>query len=118
MELDVFDDDFEKKLDGYVGKKIKAYRQRKKLSQEELGKLIGVGNSAISAYELGKNSLTLSMIFKIAKVLEVNVNDLFPETNQETDQEFKKEFIEELNMWDEKRVDALANFIRSFEKDR
>lgn len=116
MELDVFDEGFDKELDRYVGKQIKTYRQKKKLSQKELGKMIGVVDSAISSYELGKNSLSLSMIFKIAKVLDIKVNDLFPEIGQGTDP--NKEVIEKIKTWDDERIEALTSFVRVFEVDR
>lgn len=116
MELEVFDEDFGEKLDKYVGQKIKIYRQKKKMSQKDLGKLIGVGDSAVSAYELGKNSLTLSIIFKIAKVLDVSVNDLFPDIDQGTDS--NSELIEEIKSWEDKEKDALLNFARTFKVSR
>ena len=113
VEFDVFEEDFSEKLDKYVGQKIKMYRQKKKMSQKELGKLIGVGDSAISAYELGKNSLTLSIIFKIAKILDVKVNDLFPDVDQGTD-----ELMEEIKSWEDNDRNALLNFARTFKVSR
>lgn len=116
MNIDVFDDSFDKELDKFVGQRIKIFRQKKKLSQDELGKLIGVGNSAVSAYELGKNSLTLSMLFKIAKILEIKVNDLFPDIDQGTDA--NSELIEEIKTWEQNEKDALLNFARTFKVNR
>lgn len=116
MEFDVFEEGFNEKIDKYVGQKIKMYRQKRKMSQKDLGKLIGVGDSAVSAYELGKNSLTLSIVFKIAKILEVNVNDLFPDIDQGTDS--NSELIEEIKSWEDNEIDALLNLARTFKINR
>lgn len=116
MEFDIFDKDFEDKINRYVGEKIKYYRQKRKLSQKDLGEKVGVGDKAISKYELGNSSITSSMIFKIAKVLEVNVNDLFPDIDvQGTDS--NSELIDEIKTWDKEEQDALLNFARIFKKD-
>ena len=65
----------------YVGKKIKEYRKKKRLTQEELGKRIGVGLSTISGYERGSSSPDNEKLFALSKVLDVSVNDFFPEAN-------------------------------------
>ncbi len=55
-----------------VGQKIKEIREARKLTQEDLGKLIGVQKAQISKIESGKN-LTIATIQKIFKALELEV---------------------------------------------
>jgi DNA-binding XRE family transcriptional regulator len=51
-----------------VGRKIREIREAKKLTQEDLGKLIGVQKAQISKIENGKN-LTLETITRVFKAL-------------------------------------------------
>lgn len=69
-----------KELDKYVGNKIREFRKRRNLTQKELGEKIGVKHNTISAYENGTNSPEQTMLFKIARALEIKVDDLFPTT--------------------------------------
>ncbi len=54
-----------------VGQKIKEIRKKKNLTQEDLGKLIGVQKPQISKIENGKN-LTITTIIKVLKALNLN----------------------------------------------
>lgn len=62
----------------FVGKKVKEYRKTRKMTQKELGLKIGVKHNTVSSYENGTNEPDLQSIFAIAKVLDVDINDLFP----------------------------------------
>lgn len=68
----------------YVGKKIKEYRKLRKMTQKELGFKIGVKHNTISSYESGTNEVEQDMIFAIANVLDVPINDLFPPIKNDT----------------------------------
>ena len=59
--------------DGYMdlGKNIKDMREKKGLTQEELGKRIGVDKSSVSRWENGDREPKLDHLNKIARVLEV-----------------------------------------------
>lgn len=53
-----------------VGQKIKEIREAKRLTQDDLGKLIGVQKAQVSRIENGKN-LTVATIIKVFKALNV-----------------------------------------------
>ena len=60
-----------------VGEIIRAARIAKGLTQEELGKLVGVQKSAIAKYENGRVvNIKMGKIVKIAQVLGLNGNEL------------------------------------------
>lgn len=63
--------------DNILGEKVYKQRTKKGLSQEELGKRIGVSHVMISNYEKGIKSPKLEVLKKIADVLEVDFNYLF-----------------------------------------
>ncbi len=54
-----------------VGQKIKEIREARSLTQEDLGKLIGVQKAQISKIENGKN-LTIATIIKVFKALNLD----------------------------------------------
>jgi len=57
-----------------VGEKIKAIRERKKITQEELAERSGISRQTISGIESGKiTSVTTGTLESIAKALSVSV---------------------------------------------
>lgn len=64
------------------GKAVRAIRQDKKISQEELGDLCGLHRTYISDIELGKRNVSLENIDKIAQALQVKKSELFVEVEQ------------------------------------
>ena len=59
-----------------IGKAIKFYRKKKKLTQSELAESIGMSLSSIQKYETENRNIDVNSIIRIAKVLEVSVNNL------------------------------------------
>lgn len=57
---------------------LKVFRARVDLSQKELSELLGVTRQTIIALEKNRYSPSLKLAFKIAKVFDVNVEEVFP----------------------------------------
>lgn len=57
-----------------LGKMIKAARQERNLTQEELGKLVGVQKAQISKLESSANSSTIATILKVFKALKAEIH--------------------------------------------
>lgn len=57
-----------------LGKMIKSARKERKMTQEQLGKLIGVQKSQISKLENSANSATIDTILKVFKALKMEIN--------------------------------------------
>lgn len=64
------------------GRAVRAIRQDKKISQEELGDLCGLHRTYISDIELGKRNVSLENIDKIAHALQMKKSELFIEVEQ------------------------------------
>ena len=71
MERD--DYEYELRMD-VLGKMIKAARQERNLTQEELGKLIGVQKAQISKLESSTNSATIDTVIRVFKALKADIN--------------------------------------------
>lgn len=69
---------YENDVAKYVGAQIRKYRKNAGLTQKELGFRIGVKHNTISGYENGTNEPEQNILFAIADVLNVSINDLFP----------------------------------------
>lgn len=57
-----------------LGRMIKTTRMEQNLTQEELGKLVGVNKSQISKLENHANSATIETILKVFKALKAEIN--------------------------------------------
>ncbi len=68
-ERDEFEREVEEARQAWLmGKAIKEARKKRNLTQEQLGKMIGVGKSRVSLMESGHN-LTLASLLRIFKAL-------------------------------------------------
>jgi transcriptional regulator with XRE-family HTH domain len=56
-----------------VGDNLKLFRNKKNLTQQELGELLGVKKSTISRWESGERSMTIENVKKISHILEIPV---------------------------------------------
>lgn len=76
---------YEHNISKFVGAQIRKFRKAKGMTQKELGFRIGVKHNTISGYESGANEPDQNILFAIADVLGVSINDLFPSpTNLES----------------------------------
>lgn len=57
-----------------LGRMIKTARQQQKLTQEELGELVGVQKAQISKLESSANSATIDTILKVFKALKADIH--------------------------------------------
>jgi len=57
-----------------LGKMIKTTRRERNLTQEELGKLVGVQKSQISKLESSANSATIDTILKVFSAMKAEIN--------------------------------------------
>src|ERR1700684_3334811 len=64
-------------VDILVGSRIRLWRKRRKMSQAELGKAIGVTFQQIQKYENGKNRVGASRLHLVATALDVPIAELF-----------------------------------------
>ena len=66
-----------------VGQVIQRKREQKKLSQEVISGLAGIGRTHLSAIERGERKPTLETFFKIAEALNIRTSVLMAEIEGE-----------------------------------
>lgn len=57
-----------------IGKKLKALRKTKHMTQQELSDLLGIQRATISNYEIGRRSPHITELERIAKALGVSLD--------------------------------------------
>ncbi len=70
-ERDLYE--YELRMD-VLGKMIKAARKERKLTQAQLGELVGVQRAQISKLESSANSATIDTILKVFKALNADIS--------------------------------------------
>ena len=60
-----------------IRNRIKEYRARHNMKQEELARLVGVRRETIGNLENGRDNPSLKLAMDIAKVFHVSVEELF-----------------------------------------
>ena len=66
-----------------VGQVLQRKREQKKLSQEVVSGLPGIGSTHLSAIERGERKPTLETFFKIAEALNIRPSALLAEIEEE-----------------------------------
>ncbi len=64
--------EFELKVD-ILGEMIKSVRKERRLTQEQLGELVGVNKSQISKLERNTKNVTIETILKVFRALKTNI---------------------------------------------
>lgn len=57
--------------------RIRDWRKQNNVSQEQFGELIGVSAQAVSKWETGKSYPDITILPRLAELLECSVNDFF-----------------------------------------
>lgn len=80
-----------------ISKKVKHYRQLKKLTQARLAEIVDISTIHLSHIETGAVSMSLECLLKICEALEITPNHLLlPDARMEKDSSLFKEQMEEL----------------------
>lgn len=97
-----------------IGQKIKEARKRKSMTQEELGKLVGVQKSAIAKYESGRVvNIKRSTLQKIASALDLRISELIFEDSPKESASFHVKVISDLEL-----MDSLKDYYKLNSTDR
>lgn len=59
-----------------IGEIIKEHRKNKKLTQEELGKMVFVSKQAVSKWETGRNMPDIDTLRKLSEILDINHDEI------------------------------------------
>lgn len=94
-----------------LGQNIQQYRKLKNLSQHELGHLVGISGDIIGRYERGSVNPTFTTIIKIAKSLDITLDELVGNK----DNPLRKDISLRLKQLETLPNDALENILNVME---
>jgi len=69
-------------LDVEVGRKVRALRLNKDMSQEKLAEALGLTFQQVQKYERGTNRISAGRLQRIAKILDVQTSVFFADTKE------------------------------------
>ncbi len=75
------------------GKRIKALRESKALSQKELGEIVHVSPNSISAYERGVKNPPIHVLIGLAQFFNVSVDYILDLTDAKTPSNFSQSYL-------------------------
>ena len=90
-----------------IGEQIKTYRKNAGLTQEQIADALGVSTPAVNKWEKGNTYPDISLLPALARLLKIDMNELFSFREELTEKEIGQ-FINELSST------ALENFTKAF----
>ncbi len=73
-----------------IGKNITKFRKEKKLTQEELARLINVSPKTISSYENNRNLPNIETLILLSEALNVKIDDILGSKKEELQEKYEK----------------------------
>jgi len=62
-----------------IGEKIRLFRKKRKLSQDQLADLMGTDRNAVHRHEKGQHDMSICTLLRYADALEADPSSLFPD---------------------------------------
>ena len=99
-----------------IGDKIRIARENKKMSQEELGRLVGVQRSAVAKWEKGRVvNIKRDKLQQLATVLDIPAYELVmedPQNMEPATSHIKKEIAGLVNGMSEEELQTVLKYIK------
>lgn len=96
-----------------LGQKVRQLRKHHKYSQERFAELVGIDPNSVSRIECGVHYPSLDTLEKIAKVLKVEMRDLFLFSSKESAEELRTYLVQTASELD---VEKLREVVRAVRK--
>lgn len=96
-----------------IGKRIKAARKKRNVTQEALADVIGVTVNHISNIETGNTKLSLQVLIHIANFLDVTTDELLCDNIKKSKMVFSAEIEEILSDCSDMEVKLLSDILKS-----
>lgn len=103
-----------------LGNRIAKFRKEYNLTQEELAKRIGVQQSSIASYEVGRRQIPITQLFSLSKALYIDIEDLLDlnkKVNKPGPQSRLEKMIKEIQKLPKRKQQLVIEFFESFIKN-
>ena len=102
------------KIKKLLGKKIKFYREKADLTQEQLAEKISINSRSLSLIERGNNFITAETLSSIAEALNVTPKKLFDFDDEFVDPKITKEKLFDLINKNEDKIQTIYNIVKGY----
>ncbi|CZR03679.1 LexA family protein [Trichococcus collinsii] len=68
-------------LNKFIGGRIKHFRESRNMTQDELAEMLRTTRQSISRYENGERKANQDLLFELASIFKVSLDDFFPARN-------------------------------------
>jgi transcriptional regulator with XRE-family HTH domain len=109
----------EKQLNEFIGKKVRSVRGTLGITQEIIGKEIGVAPQQVQKYEKGSNRLSAAKLFMLSQAVDVPIQYFFPQDPNQRQESIPPQTVRVVRMLNRippKHYDDLSNVIRAILK--
>lgn len=96
-----------------VGQKIRKFRKAQGLSQEELAEKIGISVTHMSHIETGNTKLSLPVFVDLAKVLDVQTDDLLNDRDVISGTKSHRELAETLEGCTTEQLSVITDVVKT-----
>jgi transcriptional regulator with XRE-family HTH domain len=96
-----------------LGQKVRQLRKQNGYSQERFAELVGIDPNSVSRIECGVHYPSLDTLERIAKVLQVEMRDLFLFSSKESAEELRTYLVQTASELD---VEKLREVVRAVRK--
>lgn len=76
-------------LNNFVGEQIKKWRLIRNMSQEDLSERLNTTKQTVSRYEKGERKANQDVLFDLARILNVSINEFFPKMESVSDKKIE-----------------------------
>jgi len=98
----------------FFGRRLRLARRRAALSQEDIGQRLGVRQDTISHYETGQCRPDLTMVWRLASILHVEIGYFFPDDRFMTLEPDDSETLALMGSLSPMALKYVLTFVRSF----
>lgn len=96
-----------------IGKRIRAARTAKGITQEKLAEMVNAGTTHISHIETGNTIPSLKTFIAIVNALDVSPNELLCDNVEKSKDVFQNEIVRETEDCSEKEIKIIAEMVKS-----
>ena len=96
------------------GRKIKEYRNKKKLTQAQLAEMVSIDNKHVSCIESGKNFPSADLIERFCAALSIEPKDLFEFYYLQEPEDLKSDIYLMIEKLDKEELSLVYKYIRNF----
>lgn len=104
-------------INKYVGNKIREFRQRKNITQEELAEYLNTTGQTISRYEIGDRKTNQDVLFALADYFHVSIDDFFPKRDLRNNNELDNLLFSKAKSLTDDEKKAVLQVMNAIHKD-